>query len=151
MSHRAQQIVDSIVANLKANTAPGWSVYRHRAASLNAAELELPAASVVMGADPPIQATGASNLAFLDGLLEVVIVLIAQKSFEDDLVDALVEMRRQAHISVMADRTQGLAFVIDTRYAGADAPNVSPTESKFNGVLHTRWAVHYRMNIADPS
>lgn len=151
MTHRAQQIVDSIKTALESNVTPGWTVYRHRTASLDRSELELPAASVTIGPDHPLDSSGQSNLAFIDGLLELAVILVDQKSTEEDLMESLLEMRRQAHITVLTDRTQGLAFVIDTRYGGADAPNISANGSMFDGEIHTRWAVHYRMNLADPA
>lgn len=151
MTHRAQQIVDSIVSELTANTAFGWTVYRQRAESLDRGELELPAVSVDFGIDKPVSELGQTNLNFIDSLLELKVSLIAQRGSEVDVIADLIEMRRQSHITLMTDQTQGLAFVIQTRYGGADEPALSVSNSLFGGVLRTHWTVYYRMNLADPS
>ncbi|MGH6742653.1 MAG: hypothetical protein ACREDY_27085 [Bradyrhizobium sp.] len=139
------------MAKLTANTSVGWTVYRHRIASLSDQELELPAVSVTFGKDSPLNPIGVTNLAFIDSLLAVSIILVDQQSTEEGLIDSLMEMRRQVSISLFVDRTQGLDFVIDTRYGGAEQPATSGTGTRFDGELHTLFPVYYRMNIADPS
>jgi hypothetical protein len=151
VSHRAQQIIDAVVANLTADTAIAWHVYRNRTATLAIEELELPAVSVVYGADRPLNVLGASNVAFLDSLIEISVVLVERRNSEPDLFEALLAMRVRSHIALIADRTQGLPFVIDTRYGGTDPVNLTDRESMFSGALVTHWPIHYRMNLADPS
>jgi hypothetical protein len=152
MTHRAQQIVDAMKAELIANTAISWNVYRQRIDGLDVTQMELPALSLVFGIDQPFNPLGASNLSFLDSLLEVQIVAVAETGPDETaIIDQLLEMRRQIHISLMADRSQGLAFVIDTRYGGADAPVLNNDADRVSGSIKCLWHVHYRMNISDPS
>jgi hypothetical protein len=151
MTHRAQQVVDAMRANITANAVVNWTVYRQRIDGLDVSELELPAVSVTFAADLPFNALGPTNLNFLDSLQSVDVILVAEGASEDDVVVALMEMRKQSHIAVSVDRTQGLAFVIDTRYGGADAPLLNASADRFAGSLKTLWHVYYRMNVLDPS
>lgn len=150
MSHRAQQVVDAVLAALAANSSLGASVYAHRALSLSEPDQELPAVSVRYGGDSPMDEDGASNFAYLDSLLELQVVATTRDLDEASVMQALLDMRRQIHITLMADRSQGLAFVIDTRYGGAAAPELDTATEYVAGRLEQRWLVHYRMNISDP-
>lgn len=150
MSHRAQQALDAVAAILAANTSMGASIYTHRILSVSEADQELPAVSVRYGADTPADDDGALNFAFLDSLLELQIVALASGIDEQAVLAMLLDLRRQIHISLMADRSQGLAFVIDTRYGGASAPEIDASTELVRGRLEQRWLVHYRMNISDP-
>lgn len=151
-AHRAQQIVDAVVTILGNDTSLGWKVYRERLASVDPASLELPAVSVTFGADRPPSPLGATVLLFLDSILELNVAVMDQKGSESDLVASLMAMRTRVHALLMLDRTQGLPFVIDTRYGGAAAIEATgASQSQFAGELACRWPVYYRMNIADPS
>lgn len=150
MSHRAQQIVDAVITALTANSSLGASVYAHRALSLSEPDQELPAVSIRYGGDSPIDEDGASNFAYLDSLLEMQAVSMVRGPDEVSVMQALLDLRRQIHITLMADRSLGLAFVIDTRYGGAAAPELDTATEYIAGRLEQRWLVHYRMNISDP-
>jgi hypothetical protein len=152
MTHRAQQVVDAMKAELSANTAISWSVYRQRVDDLDVSEMELPAVTVDFSQDLPLSDLGASNLSFIDSLLTVEIVVVAEGgSQQQQVIDQLMEMRRQVHITLMADITQGLAFVINTRYGGAEAPILNNDADRIASAIKCLWHVHYRMNIFDPS
>jgi hypothetical protein len=151
-THRAQQIVDAVVATLQNDTSLGWHVYRERLSSLDASALELPAVSVTFGADKPLSPLGATVLLFLDSLLELNVAVMDQKGTETELVASLMAMRTRVHADLMLDRTQGLPFVIDTRYGGVDPINATGSAlTQFSGEIVCHWPVYYRMNIADPS
>lgn len=146
--HRAEQIIDALVALQPAATA----AFKHRTLSCGAEDVELPASSVRMGRDDPFEEDGASNLAFLDSLLDIEIDLLVQETDEARAIAALMQLRAAQHVAIMADRTLGLSnFVIDTRYQGADAPETEPFGEYTSARLTTVWQVHYRMNIGDPS
>lgn len=148
--HRADQII-AAVANLIRTAAPSTiSVFEHRRLSVDADQDELPAISVDFGPDSPLDDDGASNLSFIDSLLTVNTTSVAESFEEQDLKSQLLDMRRRIHIGIMSDRSLGLPFVVDTRYQGAEEPEYSTQSEFLSGSLSSAWAVHYRMNIADP-
>lgn len=155
MTHRALQIVDAVKAELIAASAvPGavsMSVYRQRTDDLDVSQLELPAACLMFSQDVPFSDLGNTNLAFIDSLLTLQIVIVAEGGPQDSVIESLMAMRVQVHKAVMADVTQGLAFVIATRYGGVDAPTFSTDGDRDSGALISVWHIHYRMNIFDPS
>lgn len=150
--HRAEQIIDAIVATLRADATLAASVYKHLAVTLAEAETELPAVSVGMGVDEPLGEIGVTNVAYIDSLLAVPILLVCQADTEALAITELMRLRAEVHRTMMAgQRDHGLTtIVIDTRYAGADAPQLNTEGSRITGRLETRWLVHYRMNITDP-
>lgn len=148
MTHRAEQIIDAVVAAIP-ETAQ--RVFKHRRDSLSAEEQELPATSVDEGDDVPLDDDGASNIQFLDSMLTVETTAFAEESTEELLKAKLSELRVINHKALMAgDRSLGLDFVIDVKYAGADAPEIERAGEIFAGKRTSRWLVHYRMNITDP-
>lgn len=149
MSHRVEQILDALVALMPTTAA---AVYKHRAMTLSDEAGELPAISINLGADTPLDDDGASNFAFIDSLAAIEIIVRLQDSDEQTALSKLLDFRRDIHVAVMADRELGLSsFVIDTRYAGAEAPERDVEQALVAGRLVTRWLVHYRMNIGDPA
>jgi hypothetical protein len=146
--HRAEQIVDAMVALQPTAGAR----FKNRTLALSELDGELPASVVKISEDAPLDEIGASNFAFLDSLLTLNCELLVRADTEDQAISALMDLRTLQHIAIMADRTLGLsAFVIDTRYAGSEAPEIDAVQEYTAARLVTRWHVHYRMNIGDPS
>lgn len=151
MPHRAMQILDAVETLLTANASLGAAVHKQRAETLSQEEQEVPAVAISMGDDDPAGDLGAVNLTFLDSLLSLNCTAVATAPNEPELIAALLELRRQIHVTLMADRSLGLGFVIDVRYQGAVAPEINTAGKYMVGRLETRWAVHYRMNTTDPA
>lgn len=152
MSHRAQQIVDAIALAIGASTAlQGAKVFTNRSFSLLEASDEMPCVTVNYGTDQPLDPLGASNLSFIDSLIEVPTVCFVGAEDEPSAMSALMDMRIAVHKALMADVTQGLAFVIATRYAGAVEPEMDSSTQRILASLKSSWFVHYRMNLLDPS
>ena len=145
MAHRAEQIVDAAKTLLDVSATLGV-LYRNRQLSLSEASNEIPATSVNIGDDEPVSALGADNFSFVDSLLTLSVVHISSQATEDLVVDELMNMRAAAYAVMMADRSLGLSFVIDTRYGGAAAPEISDEGGELCGRLVTTWFVHYRMS-----
>lgn len=150
MSHRAQQVIDAMTVNLLAAGTLG-NVFVNRSLSLSEGNQEVPCVSVNYGDDLPLNELGASNISFLDSLIEVTVTAFNAATDEQTLLDTLLDQRRTIHVALMADRSQGLSFVIDTRYGGAVKPEVGSDAERTFGSLATTWRVYYRMNISDPS
>lgn len=151
MSHRAQQIIDAMAANLGVSAVTLGPVFVNRSLSLSEVEREVPCISVNYGADTPPNALGASNLSFIDSLIEVSVTAYASDDNERSLLSKLLDARRLVAVDLLADRTQGLSFVIDTRYGGATVPETNSAAERLVGSLASTWFVHYRMNLLDPS
>lgn len=144
MAHRADQILDAVVAKLTAAGIQG--VAKHRELSYDPA-MELPAISVKFGPDQP---PGISNIPIIDSVLTVRIVAIVREATEAAAVTSLLALRTSSHIALQADQTLGLSFVSDTRYGGATEPVFDTTGEGVAARQETQWNVPYRMNVASP-
>jgi hypothetical protein len=152
MSHRAQQIIDAVEAALDASTSlQNAKIFKHRSFSLLEASDEMPCVTVNYGADQPLDPLGALNLSFLDSLIEVSTVGFVGADDEPSAMSALMDMRTAIHVALLADPTQGLGFIINTRYAGATEPALDSSTQRILASLKSSWFVHYRMNVSDPS
>lgn len=155
MSHRVQQIVDKVQTILEAHvlTAAEASIYQHRTLSLSEPDLEIPAISITLGDDPPIDDDGATNFNYFDSLQSLLFRIVVKGGAQDEerhVIAKLLDLRRALHVALMVDDSLGLAFVIGVRYGGAEAPELSAEDEKTVGAMACRWLVHYRVNIADP-
>lgn len=148
MTHRILQIVDRVAALHSADTA---RVFKNRRQSLSEKEQELPATSIDIGEDTALDDDGASNFSFLDSIATIAVTHRAKADNEEALLAELIRLRTETHVALMADRSLGLAFVIDTRYAGAQEPAIDEPNDAIAGSLTSIWRVHYRMNITDPA
>lgn len=150
--HRAEQIVDAIVALLATDSTIGGPVYKHRALSLSAEDQELPAVSVAIGQDQPLAEYGVTNVAFVDSLLELVVTVACEADTESAAITELFRLRSEVHRTMMAGQRDFslTTIVIDTRYGGAAAPVINTEGGRLAASLDTRWLVHYRTNISDP-
>ena len=149
--HRALSILNAAVAVLQANTNLQASVYPHRVYSISSDEFEVPTVSVRMGVDTPSSSSGQNSLSFIDSELELSVDLWAQATSEQDVLETLLELRAQAHISLQAAFNLGLAYVTDTAYGGASAPDLDASGARVAGHISTRWIVRYRTNYTDPN
>lgn len=149
--HRSEQVVDAALSAIAAQTDLQAFTDKNRDLSLSDEDQELPAIIVTGGVDSALSDTGATNLSFYDSLLELRVICFAKASSEQELKIELVRLRSVAHRALLGtDRTQGLSFVIDTRYGGANAPVKDPTLERIAGAMECHFYVHYRMNLADP-
>jgi len=149
--HRALQIVEAVATALRANTSLLAEVYPYRVRSMDESEQELPAVLVRIGADTPNADSGQSSLSFIDSIQEVLIEALARGDSEQEIIETLLELRTQIHVALQANVTLGLSFVTDTRYAGADAPEISDAADRYSGRIITRWSVLYRAVFTNPS
>jgi len=154
VSHRVEQIVDKVQAILQASALfAEISVLQHRSLSLSNEDQELPAVSITLGSDDPLDDDGQTNLNVFDSLQALIFRIVAagdDQDTEEHIIATLQGLRRAIHVALMADDGLGLAFVIGTRYGGADAPHIEAQQERLVGTLDCRWSVHYRVNIADP-
>lgn len=150
MTHRVDQIGNALEAAISAQI-PNAQIFRDRVLTLTEDAQELPAVSISLGQDLPLDPIGFTNTAFIDSLAEFEIWVYAAGSDEKDCRAALVELRRQVHIAVMSQLNLGLSYVLGPRYAGAEAPAINVEGRRVVGRLCAHWRYDYRMNVGDPS
>lgn len=141
--------MDAIAEAIRARVeSKGWHVFMHRRLSLDATQDQLPAITVDFGEDQPAD---SQLLDSLGSALSVMTTCRAVEAEESALRSLLLDMRVECHRGVMADRRQGLSFVVSTFYGGASAPEIDPEGEAFSGGLTSTWLVQYRMSLTDPT
>lgn len=146
MAHRVQQILDAVAAALRANLSLRAHVDVHRVLSLSEADDELPALTVNCGADTP---DDSAHLDDFGSSLDVVLTAYCTGDSQTEVLEQLLELRRQSHIAMRTDMTFGLSFVWENSYGGAEPPLIQKAD-RIVGALTSRWAVRYLMNQSDP-
>lgn len=137
--HRAEQIMQAVAAAVTGLAATGSNVERGRVIPFETA----PGISVSMADDD----TQSVMSGLVDSALEL--ELTAHAKVIDSLPETeLNQIRAEVYAALMADRTQGLPFVIDTIPLGADKPEISGEADQPTGQLVTRWQVKYRHSLS---
>jgi len=148
---RAEQIIAAIKTAVTGLTTTGTRVQRGQV--YNHEETKLPALGVVMGADEPVS---EYQNEFIDWALTVRIEASANIESDyitqDSLIDqALNQIRKEVYVAVMADHTQGLAFVIDTDPGPASEPVLSGDGALPIGSQAIEFIITYRTSRQDLS
>jgi hypothetical protein len=146
MAHRVQQIIDAAATVMRANASLQATVEVNRVRSLGEDQGETPALTINYGGDSPDEAQNQSNFA---SAIELEFAAYVSGDTEPEVLESLVEMRRQVHRSIMADFTLGLPFVWDITYGGADKPATVQAE-RMLGAQTSRWTFRYLMDSDDP-
>lgn len=145
MPTRIETLIDTLVTTLEADAAiTAGSVYRARVEAL--ADTELPAYNIEIGADVPINPLGPDNVAFIDWSQQIFVDLYA-KSTAANVDNIFLDMRSYVHRALMADVTQGLAFILTTIPAGADEPVLDNSGEQKTITYRTAWEFRLRTNI----
>ena len=145
MATRTETLIDTLVATLQADAAiTVGSVYQGRTAPL--ADTELPAYSIELGQDSPLNALGTDNVAFIDWA-QLIFIDCYAKSTAADINSIFLNMRRNVHRALMADYTQGLSFVMQTIPAGAEEPILDSSGEQKTMVYRTGWEFRLRTSI----
>ncbi|MBK7251946.1 MAG: hypothetical protein IPI06_14040 [Gammaproteobacteria bacterium] len=145
--HRALLIVNAAAAVI--DTGSTAYVYVHRTLSL--AQAELPAISVRIGEDRPLEDDGQSSMSFIDSRLTLNVQLLATGATEAAVISALMGLRTDVHKALQADVALGKTYIIDTRYGGASAPDLNVDTKRVSGEMVAQWHVVYRCSVTDPT
>jgi len=148
---RAEQILAAVKTAVTGLSTTGARVQRGQIYAHE--ETKLPALAVSMGADVPNEEL---QTGILDWELTVRIEAAANVETDyvtqDSLIDqALNQIRKEVHAAVMADHTQGLAFVIDTIPGPAAEPTLSGEGAQPIGLQVLEYRILYRASRADIS
>ncbi len=146
MTLRAEQIVDAIVTAL---SVPGLTttktrVFRGRVYPLQSSEL--PGLMVYMGPDTIVNElqTGILDWDLMIGI-ESYVQTVAEQ------VDTVANrIRKEVHIAMMADYTQGLGFVLETTPGLAAEPVLSDSNQPVS-IQRLEYIIRYRTSRTDLS
>ena len=142
---RAEQIVVAVLAKVTGLATTSTRVTRGRVY----AHETVPALTVAQGADSPVDTRTGSSV-FLDSELDITITAHV-KSSSAQVDTTLNQIRKEVHIALMADVTQGLAFVYLTDPRGASAPSLSGDSDKPTAVMDMTFTFRYRHSYTDAS
>jgi len=145
--HKAEQIMDAVVAKLTGLATTGANITRGRVYNIEAQAL--PHLSIYRGENRPV-ADADQNMAFSDWIL-VINIEATVKSATTQIDKTLAQIEKEVTIALKADRTQGLAFVIDTMEAGSSEPNLDGDGDQPTGSMTMQFSFKYRRSITDPS
>ncbi len=141
---RAEQILDAVKTNLTNLATTNKNVNRGRIYKYE--DAGLPALNIVMGDDQIID-------ELVSGLFNwqlQVIIIVTIKTI-DELETRLNKIRKEVHVALMADYTQGLSFVIDTAPSTATRPELTGEGEKPTASQQLEFLITYRTSRADPS
>ena len=141
MTHRAEQIMVKVKTVITGLTTTATRVVRARVRTVENA----PALSLEQGADdvnPEL-----SNFPKLARELNVKI--IAHVKDNDDADTNLNLIRSEVFAAMMADRTLGLAYVVDVDLIGDDEPEFTGESDQIVGRQQMNFVVKYRHSWTD--
>jgi len=142
---RAEQIVVAVLAKVTGLTTTGTRVVRGRVYAVEAT----PALTLKQGTDVPVDARTGSSV-YTDSELDIIITAHVKSSSTQ--VDTLLNLiRKEIHIALMADVTQGLSFVYLTEPKGAAEPTTSGDADKPTATMDLTYAFRYRHSFTDAS
>ncbi len=136
----------TVLSKVTGLTTTGSNVFRGRIYPLE--DTDLPALTIYMGSDSPLGENGPDTFSFIDSDLNVNIS-IHVKTSATQVETTLNLIRREVHVALMADVTQGLSYVHTTLPFGTDEPQLSGEGEKRTAVMETNWAVRYRALYTD--
>ncbi len=122
MTDRAESVLAAVATAVTGLSTTGARVVRGRVYPADTA----PALSVDMGAEQP---ESPPNVAFQDELLDVEITAFVQPASGTSVDTMLNQIRSEVYAAILADRTLGESFVINTVWQGRTAAQRSGTGS----------------------
>lgn len=138
--HRAEAILNAIETNLTGLAITGANVQRDRVYPPE--KEKLPALSITQGEESPL--APANNVSYQDSILEVSIHIYVKAS---DFNTQFNNIKAQVYAALMADIKQGVEYVIDTKWQGDSAPNISGEAEQKTLKAEMRFAVWYRHSL----
>jgi len=152
--HRALQILAATVSSIGTATAAGTSVFRSQARQLPDSAIKAITVNYGDDSEPDLM----SN-SFADSWLTVYVDLHTRyaqpldraSGAVPDYETQLLGLRKETHINIMSDITQGLSFVIDTKAMGAQQIEFGSEGEHVIAMMRTVWRIKYRTSISDPS
>lgn len=143
--HRAEQIMAAITTAVTGLTTTGANVRRGQLYPFG--DDQTAALTVAQG---PAEMLDDQPHRMKTVRLEVQIIIHVKSS--TTLVDSLInQISKEVYIALMADRTLGLAFVIDSDWTGQTEPEQDIDSEAATARAAMQFAVLYRHSLTDPS
>ena len=142
MTHRAEQIVATIVTTLTGLTTTGANVFRGR--EYNIPDTNLPALKIYMGTDTKLEEYSQGQM---DWELSIRIVGVVKSTGQIDTTLNLI--RNEITVALQADHTQGLGFLLDSIEGDAAEPIFSVGDQQI-AEQELEWQFMYRRSRNDP-
>ena len=143
--HRAESIMEAIVAAATGLTTTGANVYRARVYPLEISDI--PALLIWQGEDSAeTELLGDEVIS----LLEVHIDAIVREP-TTQIDTTLNKIREEVTVALMADYKLGLAYVAGIMEQSADEPELSGEGDSPIAQMRTNWNVTYQHSRTDPS
>lgn len=142
MTHRAESIMVAVLDKIDGLTTTSTRASRGRAYPVDGDAM--PALTLEQGVDE----VDLQNMAFIDRHLDFAV--IAHVKTTGTTETTLNTIREEVHIALMADRTQGLGYVLDTMPLGDDAPDISGENNQPVARLRMNWRIKYRHSVTNP-
>lgn len=141
MTHRAESITAAVVTTVTGLTTTGTRVFRGRVRTVETA----PAITVSMGGDDIVPEQSAYPRQYRD--LHIKITSHVENNTAPDTQLNLI--REEVYNALLADRTLGLAYVIDIALIGDDEPELSGEAEKITGSQQMNFVVKYFHSWSD--
>ena len=143
--HRAESIMDAVVAAVTGLTTTGANVNRARAYPLEVSGI--PALLVWQGEDSTqTEMIGDEVISLLEVHIDAV---VREPSAQIDTTLNLI--REEITVALMADYTLGLVYVAGIMEQSADEPELSGDGDSPIAQMRTNWDVQYQRSRTDPS
>ena len=139
--HRAESIMQAVTTKVTGLATTGARVFRGRVRTIETA----PALTVEMGADNVDE--DRSSYPRIRRELNIKITAHIKNNTDPD--SDLNTIREEVYNALMADRTQGLSYVIDTESIGDDEPELSGESEKITGSQLMNFVVKYSHSWTD--
>lgn len=144
-----EQAVVAMETNIAADAtiiADGATVTRARVGPWQGADL--PAYVLTYGPDTPLGDLGPDNVRFIDW--EFVVFVDYYNKLTTAAIDTVLQdARANIHRALMADVTQGVAFILTTIPSGADEPLLDDAVEQKTIAYRTNWVIRLRTSIDD--
>jgi|SRR5262245_3145611 len=151
--HRAEQILEEIVARMQASPTIGVApecVFKHRTLSIGEKDGEIPANTVNAGDDDPAPEYTEIN-GEIGSQLEVLTTAYRTADDEALLKSLLFEARAEIQKAINPPQKLGLSFVLMVEYGGASAMETDAVGEVFAGKYESRWLITYHSDETDPN
>lgn len=142
MTHRAETIMAAVLTKVTNLTTTSTRVSRGRAYPVDGAAM--PALTLEQGVDE----VELQNIAFIDRHLSFLIIAHVKSTGTTETILNLI--REEVHIALMADRAQGLTYVLDTMPLGDEAPDISGDSNQSVARVRMNWRIKYRHAVTNP-